>query len=93
MLGFNSDDLFDDDLCAPLLSFEQALKLSVSFAVSEVGEATFELMDETFLEENGIEERFLPGSLGWLYLGYRTPSPVEGMLPGFGMHVYFRVGE
>ena len=74
-MGLSVEDYYDDDLCAPVISLQQALPAILAFACSQFGEVSLDRLDadfvfddmpdvaEKFKNRNLIDAHFTHGSL------------------------------
>lgn len=90
-LGFSPDALYDDDLVAPLLTPNQALRYCLCYALSGSGEASISLMSSENLVELELDQpRFTERPLFFVSLFYAWKEEKNGARVGISEMLYFQ---
>jgi hypothetical protein len=90
-LGFSTDDLFDFELYAPMLTPDQALRYALVYAISGTGEASLYRVTKRDQELSDYDdESYRTAELYHLHLGYRWSEKEGGVIPALGNSMYFR---
>ena len=85
-LQYELGDFFNDELCSPLVKLERGMSLILAYALSDGGDVSISF-DPCSYEEIDFD-RVGCRTFGWVGLGYQSPKPVNGVLPGLGENIY-----
>jgi len=85
-LQYDPREFFNDELCSPLVKLDRSISLILAYALSDGGDVLISF-DPCPYEEIDFD-RVGCRMFGWVGLGYQSPTPVNGVLPGLGENIY-----